>query len=204
MLTSCEQKIMNLLLPEPYSHHSIREISQRIKTSYALVHASILRLQDKGLIKIEKGGRSQLCAINLSADPQVLAISALEKAQQYIKKVKFSFVIDDLKEKLSDFMCIMILFGSHAKGTATPKSDIDLLFAVQHERDIEPVKRKINSVLSSTAIKFDVEVVTSAWLLQMFNEKDSVGREILEHSIILHGAEYYYTLVRQYDQKRGH
>ncbi len=204
MLTSCQQKIMDLLLPGSYSHYSIREISKRIKISYALVHVSILQLKDKGLIKMTPTGRSQLCALNLSADPQVLAIAAMEKAQQYLKKAKFSFVIDDLKEKLSEFMYIMILFGSQAKGTATVKSDIDLLFAVQHEQDIETFKKKVNSILSSTAIKFDVEVVTTAWLLQMFNEKNSVGREILDHSIILQGAEQYYTLVRHYDQKRGH
>ncbi len=204
MLTSCEQKIMDLLLPEPYSHYSIREISRKIKTSYALVHASIIQLQDKSLIKIAKTGRTQLCAINLSADPQVLAIAAMEKAQRFMKKARFSFVINDLKEKLSGSMYILVLFGSQATGKATPKSDVDVLFAIQHEQDIEIIKRKINSVLSSTAIKVEAEVVTTAWLLQMFNEKNSVGREVLEHSIILQGAEQYYTLVRAYDQQRGH
>ncbi len=204
MLTSCEQKIMNLLLPDPYSHYSIREISRRIKTSYALVHTSINQLQHKNLIEVTKTGKSQLCAVNLSADPQLLAIAAMENAQQYMKKAKFSFVIDHLKEKLSDFMYIMLLFGSYAKGTATSTSDVDLFFAVQHEQDIEKMKRKINTVLSSTALKIDAEVVTTAWLLQMFNEKSSVGREILNNSIVLHGAEQYYILVRKHDQQRGH
>ncbi len=204
MLTSCEQKIVDLLLPSPYSHYSIREISRRIKTSYALVHASINQLQHKGLIKVTQTGKSQLCRVNLSVDPQILAMAAMENAQQYLKKAKFSFVINDLKEKLSDFMYIMLVFGSQAKGTATSKSDVDLFFAVQHEQDIETVKRKINTVLSSTALKIDAEVVTTAWLLQMFNEKNSVGREVLEHSVVLHGAEHYYTLVRKHDQQRGH
>ena len=204
MLTSCEQKIMDLLLPGPYEHYSIREISRRIKISYALVHTSINQLEHKNLIKVTKTGKSQLCAVNLSADPQLLAIAAMENAQQYMKKAKFSFVVDHLKEKLSDFMYIMLLFGSQAKGTAAPTSDVDLFFAVQHEQDIEKVKRKINGVLSSTTINVDSEVVTTAWLLQMFNEKNSVGREILNNSIVLHGAEQYYTLVRAYDQQRGH
>ena len=38
----------------------------------------------------------------------------------------------------------------------------------------------------------------------MFQQKNSVGREVLECSIVLYGAEQYYTLVRQYDQKGGH
>ena len=168
------------------------------------MHTSINQLQHKNMITITKTGKSQLCTIDLRADPQILAMAAMESAQQYLKKSKFGFVIDDLKEKLSGFMYIMILFGSQATGKATPNSDIDLLLAIQHEQDLETVKRKINTVLSSTAIKVDAEVVTTAWLLQMFNEKNSVGREILNNSLVLHGAEQYYTLVRAYDQQRGH
>ncbi len=54
----------------------------------------------------------------------------------------------------------------------------------------------------STALKIDTEVVTTAWLVQMFNEKNSVGREILNNYLVLHGAEQYYILVRKYDQQK--
>ena len=38
----------------------------------------------------------------------------------------------------------------------------------------------------------------------MFEQRNSVGREALEASIILHGAEQYYTLVKHYDKERGY
>ncbi|MFH1073353.1 MAG: hypothetical protein V1743_08040, partial [Nanoarchaeota archaeon] len=75
---------------------------------------------------------------------------------------------------------------------------------IQNEKDIEETRKKIKAVLSSTKIKVDFEIITTEWLSKMFEEKHSVGREVLEGSIVLQGAEQYYTLVRAYDQKRGH
>ena len=62
------------------------------------------------------------------------------------------------------------------------------------------MRKKIKNVLSSTRINIDFEIVTTNWLLKMFEEKNSVGREILESCIVLHGAEYYYSLMKVYDQ----
>jgi predicted nucleotidyltransferase len=204
MLTNCEQKIMEMLLPQPFRAYSIRQINIVIKGSYALTYQSVHSLTHKKLIKAKKMGNSLSCQLNLSADPQLLAISSLIYSQGFLRRVRFSFLIDEIKERLNDLIYIMVLFGSHAKGTAKRSSDVDLLFVVQNEKDIEKTRGKIKSVLSSTKIKVEFEVITTEWLLKMFQEKNTVGREVLEGSIILYGAEQYYTLVRAYDQKRGH
>jgi len=195
---------MEVVLPQPFKTYSMRQISKKIKGSYALTHQSIKSLLAKKIIKAEKIGNSLACQLNFSADPQLLAISSLIHAQNFLNKARFGFVIDEIKEKLNDFIYIMVLFGSYAKGTATKESDLDLLFIVQNEENLEMIRKKVKSVLSSTKIKIEFEAVTTKWLMQMFEEKNTVGREVLENSIVLHGAEQYYTLVRAYDQKRGH
>jgi len=204
MITSCEQKIMEVVLPQPFKAYSIKGISKLIKSSYALTHESIKSLLDKKMIKAKKIGNSLACQLNPSVDSQLLAISSLIYSQKFLNKVRFGFVIDDIKNKLNDLIYIIILFGSYAKGTSTKKSDIDLLFIVQNEQDIEKTRKKIKSVLFSTNIKVEFEIITTEWLIKMFEERHSVGREVLEGSIILHGAEQYYTLVKDYDKKRGH
>lgn len=204
MITNCEQKIMEVLLPQPFNMYSIKKISELIKSSYALTYESIQSLIKKKLIKTKKIGNSLSCQLNLSAEPSLLAISSLIHSQKFLNKVRFGFVIEEIKEKLDNLIYIMLLFGSYAKGKARKESDVDLLFVVQNEKDIENMKKRIKSVLSSTKIKIEFEAVTTGWLLKMFEEKYSVGRGVLEGSIVLHGAEQYYTLVRTYDQKRGH
>ena len=59
-------------------------------------------------------------------------------------------------------------------------------------------------MLSSTNTKIEFDVITAEWLIKMFEEKNTIGREVLEGSIILHGAEQYYSMVNAYDKKRGH
>ena len=108
------------------------------------------------------------------------------------------------EEKISDSIYIMALFGSYAKGTQTNKSDVDLLFIIQSESDISKIKKRIQSIVSETNINIEYEAITAEWLIKMFNEKNTVGREVLNASIILHGADQYYSMVNDYDKKTGH
>ncbi len=204
MLTSSEQKIMEVVLPQPFRTYSVKRISGLIRSSYALTHGSMKTLLEKKMIKARKIGHSWACQLNLSADPRLLAIPSLVLSQKFLDKAPFGFVIDDIRNKLNDLIYILILFGSHAKGAATRDSDVDLLFVVQNEADIERTKKRIASVVSSTNIRIEFDVIATAWLVKMFEEKHTVGREVLEGAIVLHGAEQYYTLVNAYDQKRGH
>lgn len=204
MLTQCEQRIMEVLLQQPFKAYSVRQLSKLIKNSYALAHKSVKLLLERKLAKATRIGNSLACRLNLSGDPQLLAISSMICSNKYISRSKFGFIIDDIKEKLSSIIYMMILFGSHAKDTARKDSDIDLLLIVENEADIEKVKKIIRQILSSTAVKIEFEVITTQWLFEMFEKRNTVGREALEASIILHGAEQYYTLVNHYDKTRGH
>jgi len=204
MSKNCEQKIMEVLLPKPFEVYSVRKISRIINVDYSLVYKSAKELIEKKLVKAKKIGKTLSCQLNLSADPQLLALSSLIYSKKLLKKAEFGFVIDEIKARLADSIYIMILFGSYAKGTATKKSDVDLLFVVQNEEDIDKMKKRIQSIVSETNIKIEFEVITADWLIKMLGEKHTVGREVLEGSIILHGAEQYYTMVNDYDKKRGH
>ena len=195
---------MEAVLPQPFKTYSVKRLSEIIKSSYALTYDSVQTLLEKKMIKAEKIGNSLACQLNLSAESQSLAISSLTYSSKLLDKVRFGFVIDEIKDKLADSIYILLLFGSLAKGTATKKSDIDLLFVVQNKEDVEKTKKLIKSVLSSTNIKVEFDVITAEWLIKMFDEKNTVGREVLEASVVLHGAEQYYSLVRAYDKKRGH
>ncbi len=204
MSKNCEQKIMEVLLPRPFEAYSVRKISRLIEVDYSLVYKSVKKLIEKKLIKVKKIGKSLSCQINLSANPHILAISSLIHSQKLLNKVNFGFIIDEIIEKLSDSIYIMALFGSYAKGIATRKSDVDLLFVVQNESDIGKIKRRIQSIVSETNIGIEFEVIIAEWLIKMFGEKNTIGREVLNSSIILHGADQYYAMVNDYDKKTGY
>jgi len=102
MLTACEQKIMGVLLPQPFKRYSIRQLSIQTKQSYALVHESVKALLNKKMILVERLGNALACQLNCSADPQLLAIASLGYSQKFLQKAKFGFVIDEIKQKLQD------------------------------------------------------------------------------------------------------
>ena len=153
MSKNCEQKIMEVLLPEPFEVYSVRKISKIVKTDYSLVYKSVKELIKKELIKVKRIGKTLSCQLSLSADPHVLAVSSLIHSQRLLDKSGFGFIIEEIREKLANSIYIMILFGSYAKGTATKKSDVDLLFVVQNEADIEKIRKRIQSIVSETDIK---------------------------------------------------
>ncbi len=203
MITKCEQKIMEVVLPQPFKSYSVRNLSKLINSSYALTYDSVKTLIKKGMIRTERIGTTISCRADLSADPQLLAISSLTHSQKLLSKAKYGFMIDEIKQNLQS-LYLLILFGSRVKGTQKKNSDIDLLFVMQNKLDIEQTKKRIRSLLSSTNLNIEFDVITTEWLVKMFDEKQSLGREVLNASIILHGAEQYYTLVNIYDKKRGY
>ena len=72
------------------------------------------------------------------------------------------------------------------------------------EKYPEKTRKKVQLITSETNINIEFEVITADWLTKMFQEKNTVGREVLNASIILHGADQYYAMVNDYDKKRGH
>ncbi len=92
--------------------------------------------------------------------------SYLRKIVQEIKK--------DKRIKLA------VLFGSHARGTATKESDIDIFIETENKRIKEEIE-KINSRISVKIGKFD--------------RKNLLIKEIEKSHVIIKGVELYYEKI---------
>ena len=204
MLTSCEIKILEQLIQKPLEAQSINQLAQKIKLAYPHVYHSVQELEKRELLDITTTGRSSLCRVRFD-HPELLAIASMETSQGFLSKyLHINNLFHQLTEELSAELYIALIFGSYAKGKATKKSDIDLFFIVQEKSKIEAFKNKINSVLNKLNYKVDFEVSTLDWFYEMLGEKNTVGREIFESSIILHNAEAYFYVVRKYVQRKGY
>jgi predicted transcriptional regulator len=56
MYTNTEQKILELLLPQPFESYSVRAISEKIRVDYSLVHRSVRALIKRNIIKEDRKG----------------------------------------------------------------------------------------------------------------------------------------------------
>jgi len=79
----------------------------------------------------------------------------------------------------------IVLFGSHAKGTASPDSDVDILVVKETS---EPFNKRITDAhrVIHSKIPVDVIVLTPSEL-QKYNLTSSFYKSILENGKVLYG-----------------
>ncbi len=80
----------------------------------------------------------------------------------------------------------IVLFGSYARGVATPDSDVDLLVVM--ETDAPPVERylTVSRLLRPRPFPVDILVKTPGEIRQAVAEGDFFIREILEQGLVLY------------------
>lgn len=199
-------KIVRLMRNELGKGLTILEISKRLKIGYRPAYNHISSMEKKGIVKITKAGNAKLCFLNLD---NVQCRHLLEEADALKKEEicrgnpKIKAVIENLtskltKEFISDIHSV-VLFGSHAKGTATKSSDIDLLFIVtdlKNKRLREGIERESASYQYSHNIKVSPLITDIIEFKKMLEADElNVGKEAREYGISLYGSEMFWRLV---------
>lgn len=81
----------------------------------------------------------------------------------------------------------IVLFGSRARGTDTPDSDIDLLVVLQHVADKRRTAVEIRRVLADMPVCKDIVVTTPDEIAQRGDVPGSVLRPALRDGKVLYG-----------------
>ena len=199
-------KIVRLMRTELSNGLTILKISKKLKIGYRPAYNHINSMGEEGIVKIVKVGNAKQCFLNLgNAKCRHLLeeIDTLEKDEIYNGNQKIRAVIESLISKLtrefiSDIHSI-VLFGSHAKGTATKASDIDLLFIVtdlKNKKLREGIERESASYQYSHNIKVSPLITDINEFNKMLKSEElNVGKETREHGISLYGSEMFWRLV---------
>lgn len=200
-LTKIDCTITEFLLQHIYEKFSIREIARQVKIDYKLVHTSVQRLVKRKIITKKKYGKTQLCEINLAEAIGDVMLVEQQRTHQFLEKnIGIKLLVQDIMEKIENPYYTLIIFGSYAKGTQHPRSDIDLLMIVPTKEQISETERVIHSVTSIRPIKTHELIITAADFKVMIESKESlnVGKEVVKNHIIAYGAEAYYNLLGGY------
>jgi predicted nucleotidyltransferase len=119
--------IVNLLVDNPYTRFTIRDLHRATDHSLDNVRHAIIALEEVNLVTITAEGNRKLVGINRArlrkpADP--ITYIPQPEFHQPIKRA-----VTHLRETLDD-VCGIVLFGSVARGEADRQSDIDLFVLV--------------------------------------------------------------------------
>ncbi len=190
-----ELKIVDLLSKNMERKLTINEIAKSLKEYYSFVHRTVNKLINDGVITKEKAGKSYLCSINLENEKTITLIQLSEiekKSEFYSSNKEIKLILEDFVKSAESTVnpISIILFGSHAKGTVTKESDIDILL-------ISKVKTGIDKMTKEIYAKYGKEVNVIAMTPDDFKkQKDrALIKEVIKYHYVLYGVEKFANMV---------
>ncbi len=182
-------EILKLLIDNREENYSIRKIALQRKVNYKSAYNALKALEKQGIAELKSAGNTTLCSFNNNFNDLVFK-AEYSRRETLFKKREFPVIYNSLAKL--EFPFILLLFGSHAKGTVNKHSDIDLLLICDEEHF-----KKVQETINIFPQEIHLTPVTYESFIRMATSKGfSVVSESLKKNIILIGIEEYYRLLK--------
>jgi len=187
-----KQEVLQELVDSPGYMFTVNELVGKVSGSYNSVNNFLRQLEEFNIVKFQKKGRTYLVQYNqdsryhevikilLRADNTPLEEAAEKWAEEFYQN-------SGLKNEIKS----IVLFGSVARGTAGPNSDIDILILTEEESKIEEIKDKARK--KAQRLHFDFELVPVVESAEEFRNNLVNGKRfetnVEKDGIVLEGEE---------------
>ena len=196
-------KIVGLLRKNLGKGFTILEISKQLKIGYRPAYNHIAELEKINAITTTKVGSAKQCSINFENAQSLHFLQEVDLARTeelYNSNQKLKAILEEIipkiTNKITSSLHSIILFGSHAKGTAIKSSDIDLLFIVSNIKDKSvrnTLERECASYQYSHNVKISPLITNMEEFKKMLKSKElNVGKEAREFGTSLYGHEVFW------------
>jgi len=184
-----------------------RELAKLAHVSTWVVSKEFSKLVKEGMVQKRSEGREKFFKLNLT-NPRMRKLCELfetERREEFYKeKRRLAWALEDFIKRVSDFVPevqSIILFGSAARGQATPRSDIDILILAPNSEE-EHFKKLMNSIdklASEVGGRHPTKLAPVVMMAKDFEEsiknKKRFAIDVLKDGIVLMGQERYYYLL---------
>lgn len=186
-------EVLQELIDNPDYTYTVNEMAEDVSGSYNSVRNFLRELERFDIVTFTKKGGSYLIEYNqdsryhdvitdlLRADNQPLE----DAARKYAEKL---YTDHDVKSSIRS----IVLFGSVARGTAGPDSDIDVLVLTDDNADIDRVENTVQSY-AEKQVEIENDVVPVVETATEFAENARAGKRfetnVLNDGIVLKGDE---------------
>lgn len=194
-LNTTEAEALHLFAGDMEKKMSILQIAKKSGKHYPNAFRAVRTLKDKGIIRTETFGKATACSLNRESPllPLFMAFVEEQKASSFFKKFPFLRTIMAQAKALAP-ECAAGIFGSHAEGAASAKSDIDL-FIIADSKSIPKFRQFIakyfpeqEGIVHLAALSFE------EFVLSIASKEYTVGREIARNGVVFTGAESFYQV----------
>jgi len=152
-----KQDVLEELVDNPDYMFTVNELAEKVSGSYNSVNKFLRELEEFNIVSFRKKGSSYLVEYNQSSRYHDVIKSLLkadntpleEAAKEYAEKL---YNESHLKGQIRS----IVLFGSVARGTAGPNSDIDILILTEEEADNKQLKSEARRIAQKMHLDFEV------------------------------------------------
>ncbi len=197
MATKTQLKIISYLLDHKEKLLGIRELAREISSAYYLVRKNILQLKSRGIVVIQRAGKTDLLSLSKPLSHPFLIEAENFKREHFFKKYpSLRITLQKIIEQASSSFFILLVFGSYTK-QPRQDSDLDLLIITPTTQQAGLIQKAISSVARTSPLKIHETILTEKTFQSLLQKKElNVVTEALEKSILIYGAENYYKLLQ--------
>jgi predicted nucleotidyltransferase len=178
---------------------TVRQIARGIGKDYRITYFMTKRLAKQRYLIAEKRRPVTQCRINLKGNASLLAyIEGIRASRFFAKHRDLAVVTNDVMQRIVSPFFTLMIFGSHVKGTASAKSDLDVAFLVPDEGRMDEVSSAVGSVERISPIGIhEVTLTVEAFRKLLEEKKPNVAWEALDSRIALYGAEPLFRILEE-------
>jgi predicted nucleotidyltransferase len=164
-----------------------REIAQAIGLSHVQCNSALRELAEQGIVSVRRVGRANL--YELQPDHIIIRewLQPLFRREQELEKRLAEIVVRHLSAKPES----LILYGSVARGTEGPASDIDLLCVVLDRRSAGSGEKELmeagEEVTRLFGNRLSPRVITKKALLRKSKGEDSFIKTVVGGGKVIYG-----------------
>ncbi len=169
-------KILRYFAEHPDSEVYVKQISGILGISAGTCSRALRDMEKDGLLRRKKRGKEHFYMLEDNYLTKEL------KKLAFLFRLKESGLIDHMLSQSPDIQNI-VLYGSHAKGDFTERSDVDILIIGPKLRmDLQRYEEKLGK-------EINMEVMTPNMWLRMMKDNAGFYRSVKENHIVLYGGE---------------
>ncbi len=184
-----------------------RELAKLSRVGVGTVSSEFNKLAKEGLVKQKTEGQEKYYKLNLTS-PRTRKLCELfetdKREKLYKEKRRLAWVLEDFTKRVSDFapeVQSVILFGSVARGQATPRSDIDILVITPNsgEERFNELMNAVDRLAAEVSGRHPAKLVPIVMMTKDFEksikDKKRFAADILKDGVVLFGLERYYHVL---------
>ena len=198
-LTKTSIEILAFLSSRIRESFTVRQISEAIGKDYKITYTMTMRLAQQNYIVAEKKRPVTYCRLNLKGNSTLLAYIEGVRASRFFEKHKdIEILVNDLTSRISSPFFTLILFGSHVKGTASTRSDLDMLLIIPERSFEKEIEAAVGSVQRVSPLGIHETVLTYSEFLELLKQKKpNVAWEAIDNRIVPYGAEMLFKMLEE-------